>query len=417
MTHPVDTAQPGKITTFRYVGLNSQGGIVKGTITALNQVEAEDHLAERGYESLRVEVAPSRWSLEEMFPTFFQIKPREVIVFSRQLATLIESGVTLISALELVLSQAGTTRVFKRIIRAIIDDLRTGNSFSQAIDRHPHVFSQIYIRTVTVGERTGRIETVLKQMADYMEQQGVLAQKFTRALMYPMTLLVVAVLVGGVLVTTALPPMLDMFSNMNVDLPLPTRMLMAFSGFLSSARLFLLLLLVAVVAGVVYLLKAPQGRRYLDRLRLTVPLLGPPILMGEIGRLSRAMSVLAGAGLPLQEIMALMPQTTTNTVIRDALLRLHEGLLMGEGLSGPMSEFRYFPPLMVQMTAVGEESNSLDFTLGVVANFYESASQERLSALVGLITPTMTIGMALVVGFIAMAVIMPMYSLTGAIGG
>ena len=152
-----------------------------------------------------------------------------------------------------------------------------------------------------------------------------------------------------------------------------------------------------------------------DRARLSTPVMGTVVRMSEVARFCRTLSVLIGAGLPLQEIMQLMPQTTNTRVIRDAYNRMHQDLLMGQGLSGPMSHISLFPPLVIQMVTVGEESNSLGSTLGVVADFYEAEAEEKIAALVGLIMPVSTIGIALMVGFIAMSVVMPMYSITGSL--
>jgi type IV pilus assembly protein PilC len=197
---------------------------------------------------------------------------------------------------------------------------------------------------------------------------------------------------------------------------LPTRILIAITEIFTTHTLYIALAGVFLAALVLWLVKQPTGRRLLDRVRLHMPLIGPPTLMSELGRFARSLSVLVGAGLKLQEIMELLPQSTTNRVFRDALDHVHERLFLGEGLADPMSHLDIFPPLMVQMVAVGEESNSLDFTMGVVADFYETAAEEKTAAMVGMIGPFSTIGIALLVGFIALSVIMPMYTLTGAFG-
>ncbi len=163
------------------------------------------------------------------------------------------------------------------------------------------------------------------------------------------------------------------------------------------------------------MVKQPSGRRLLDRLRLTAPLIGLPTLLGELARFSRTMSVLVSAGLSLQEIMEIVPHSSNNKYIREALEQVNERLILGEGLSEPMSRIDIFPPLLVQMVAVGEESNTLDFTMEVVADFYEVAAEDRTSALVGMVGPASTVGIALMVGLIALSVLMPMYSLMGSL--
>ena len=416
MANTLDVPAKRKVVSYRYVAANNQGKMVKGTIKATNEVAAERLLVEQGYRPVNVEVVPSMFSLEEALPTLFRVKPRDVIVFSRQLATLLRSGISLLPALEILQGQVTTSRVFKKILGTIADDIGAGSSFSQAISKHPKAFSDIYCRTISVGEKSGNLETVLNRMADYHERQGAVAKKIGKSLAYPLMILGVGIVVVIVLMVVVMPKLLGMFTAMGVDLPLPTRILIWLTEFLSGNVLYLVIAAAVLGVVVLWLMKQPSGRRLLDRLRLNIPIIGPATLMGELARFSRTMSVLITAGLSLQEVMEMMPQSSNNSVIRGALSRVNEGLTLGGGLSEPMSRIDVFPPLLVQMVAVGEESNTLDFTLGVVADFYEVTAEEKTTALVGMVGPFLTIAMALGVGFVAISVIMPMYTLTGAFG-
>jgi type IV pilus assembly protein PilC len=416
MAGTIETPRKQKDTTFRYVASTRQGNLVKGNIKAPSEIAAERLLIEKGYIPEHVEVKPSMFSLEEAFPTFFQVKSRDVIVFSRQLATLLRSGISLLPSLEILREQVASSRAFKSILVNIVNDIRSGGSFSQAIKKQPKAFSEIYCRTIAVGEETGNLDTVLHQMADYMEQQTGMAQKVKKALTYPIMVMGVGVVVVILMITVVMPQMLGMFTAMNVELPLPTRILIGVTNFVQEYTLYILVAGAAGVAVILWMVKRPSGRRILDRLRFSMPIIGPPALMSELGRFARTLSVMISAGLKLQETMELLPQATTNIIFRDALNKVNERLLLGEGLSAPMTRISLFPPLLVQMVAVGEESNTLDFTMGVVADFFETAAEEKTTAMVGMIGPVSTIGIALMVGFIAMSVIMPMYALTGAIG-
>ncbi len=417
MARTVDVSTKRKLLSYRYVAANDQGKLVKGTIKATNEVVAERLLIGQGYTPVNVEVAPSMFSLEEALPSIFKVKPRDVIVFSRQLATLLRSGISLLPALEILQEQVTTSRVFKKILETITNDLGSGISFSQAISKHPKAFNDIYCRTIAVGEQSGSLEIVLNRMADYHEKQGAIATKVGKALAYPMMIMGVGIVVVIILMTVVMPQLLSMFTAMSADLPLPTRILIWLTDFLTANILYLLIAVVLLAAVALWMAKQPSGRRLLDRLKLTVPIIGPATLMGELARFCRTMSVLISAGLNLQEVMEMIPQSSNNMVIRDALSQVNEGLLLGGGLSEPMSRIDIFPPLLVQMVAVGEQSNTLDFTLGVVADFYEVTSEEKTNAMVGMMGPLLTIVMALGVGFIAISVLMPMYTLTGAFGG
>lgn len=416
MARTIDVPKKQKELTYRYVASTRQGELVKGNIKAPTEIAAERLLIAKGYIPEHVEVAPSMFSLEEALPSLFKVKPRDVVVFSRQLATLLRSGISLLPALEILQGQVASSRAFNSILGSVLNDIRSGGSFSQAISKHPKAFNDIYCRTIAVGEETGSMEAVLNRMADYLDKQTVLAQKVKKALTYPMMVVGVGVIVVFLLITVVMPKLLDMFKALNVELPLPTRMLIAITELFTTHTLYILIAGAFLVALVLWLVKQPTGRRLLDRVRLRMPIIGPPALMSELGRFARSLSVLVSAGLKLQEIMELLPQSTTNRVFRDALEQVHERLIMGEGLAEPMSRLDIFPPLMVQMVAVGEETNSLDFTMGVVADFYETAAEERTAAMVGMIGPLSTIGIALLVGFIAISVIMPMYTITGAFG-
>ncbi|MDP3879733.1 MAG: type II secretion system F family protein [Dehalococcoidales bacterium] len=405
-----------KLISYRYQASTIQGKIIKGTIKAVGEIEAERLLIGQGYHPLNVEVVPSMFSLEEALPSLFQIKPRDVIVFSRQLATLLKSGISLLPALEILQGQVTNSRAFKKILGSIVDDIGAGSSFTQSIAKHPNAFSEIYCRTVAVGEQTGNLELVLNRMGDYLERQGAVAKKVKGALTYPMMVLGVGLVVGVILMVVVMPQLLGMFESLNVELPLPTRILIGVTEILTGYPLYFLIGGAALGALALWLVKQPTGRRLLDRARLKAPLIGPPTLMGELARFTRTMSVLIAAGLSLQEIMELIPQSSDNRIIRDALNRVGDGLVLGEGLSEPMSRIDIFPPLLIQMVAVGEESNTLDFTLDVVADFYEVTAEEKTNSIVGMIGPLSTIFIALFVGLIAISVLMPMYAITGSFG-
>ncbi len=403
-----------KPISYRYVATNRDGKVAKGTIKAVNEVEAERLLIGQDYRPLKVEAIPSMFTLAQALPSFFTVKPREVIVFSRQLSTLLHSGITLLPALTILQGHLGAGRAFRKILGDIVTDLGSGISFSGAVNKHPQAFGDIYCRSITVGEKTGNLETVLTGMADYYEKQGQFAKKIGGALTYPMMVLGVGIVVIGILMTVVMPNLIKLFTDMNVQLPLPTRILIAITNVVNVYKFHLLIGGVILFAAVLGTAKQPFGRRLIDRIRLKAPVIGEPTLLGELARFSRTMSVLLVAGMHLQEIIEMMPQSTNNIIMRDAFSKLNERLLLGEGLSNPMARTGIFPPLLVQMVIVGEESNTLDFTMGVVADFYEVSASEKMTTMVALIGPLSTFGISLLVGFIALSVVMPMYTITGA---
>lgn len=416
MAGTVQAPKGTKEITYRYTASTRQGNLVKGNIKATSEIAAERLIIAKGYIPEHVEIAPSMFNLEEAFPTFFQLKARDIIVFSRQLATLLRSGISLLPSLEILQGQVASSRAFKSVLASVVNDIRSGGSFSQAVKKNPKAFSEIYCRAIAVGEETGNLDTTLNQMADFMEKHQAMSQRVKKALAYPMIVTGVGIVVVIMLITVVMPQLMGMFTAMNVELPLPTRILIGITEAFQNYTLYIVIGGALLLAVVLWMTKRPAGKRVLDRLRLNTPIIGPPALMSELGRFARTLSVMIGAGLKLQETMELLPQATTNMLFRDSLQRVNERLLLGEGLAEPMSRISLFPPLLVQMVAVGEESNTLEFTMGVVADFYETAAEEKTAAMVGMIGPVSTIGIALLVGFIAISVLMPMYTLTGAFG-
>ncbi len=292
MARNVSEPPQTKPVNFRYVAMDTQGREVRGTVKAATEVVAHQILSERDFRIMSLEVAPSPLAPEQLFPTLFQVKPRDIIVFSRQLAPRLQSGLTLLPARELLQGQVGGSRQFRRVLASVMNELRTGYAFSQAIARHPQVFSDIYIRSIGVGERSGRLEEVLRQLADFHEKQGAIVKKLKGALTYPAIIMVFGVIVTVVLTQVALPPMVDMFKSLGADLPFPTRILMGITEISNTYRLQIAAGALLSLAGGIWFLRQPVGRRLMDRARLRAPLIGPPTLMGEMARFCRTVSML-----------------------------------------------------------------------------------------------------------------------------
>ena len=400
--------------TFRYIAYNEQRTLVEGVIDAATENLAEAALAQSGYRVVSLKAARPRLSLEQAFPSLFRVKAQHLIVFSRQLATLLGSGIPMLTALELLREQV-PSRALKSSISAIIEELQGGSSLGLALARQPQVFSRMYCRMVEVGERTSGLEGVLRQLADYMEKERAVSKKVGGALIYPALMVLMTVGVVGLLITVVLPPIIDLFAGLKVELPWTTRLLLTGANFLIANKLQVLLVAAALVAFAVWYLRTPAGRWRFQLWLLKAPLFGPVILQRQMSRLCRTMSMLVQAGLPMPEIMELLRQTTANEVIRQALDDIRVDLIQGHGLAKPMSANRLFPRMMVQMVMLGEETGTLETNLLAMAESYESEVDSRVSSLVSMIEPMMTLGIGLMVGFIALSVIMPLYSIMGSI--
>ena len=385
--------------------------IVQGTIDAASEIMAEEALYRAGYNRvLSLKETRPGLSLERLIPTFFGVKAQDVIDLSRQLATLIESGVTILTALQLLEEQAFRA-AFRKVIAGLIAELRGGSSLSQALSKYPQVFSYTYCQVVKASEQAGNLEVGLRQIAGYMEKQAATKKKIRSALAYPIMVLLMAIGVFALLITVALPPLVGLFTALGTELPWTTRLLIAISGFLINYKFYLLVGVSIVVVSIIGYLRLPAGKLTMDRLMLKLPLIGPINIQRNVGHFCRTASMLLKAGLLLPQTMNIVIQTVGNRIIRQVLREVREKLVQGQGLSQPMATIDLFPRLLVEMVSVGEKTGNLDSTLATLGDYYEQRVDQRVNSLISMIGPALTVGVGLVVAFIALSMITPLYSI------
>jgi len=397
---------------YRYVAIAPTGEQVQGQIDVPNESQAERALWDANYRVVSIRKERELPGLEKILPSLYGVKKRAIITFSRQLATLLESGVPVMRCLELLEEQA-TSKPLANAIKGIARDIRGGSTFADALRGYPAIFPTLYPRMVELGERTGRLEEMLNQLADYMEREDEVMKRVRSAFAYPAFILVLAVGVAGLLMTTALPALTQLFDEFGGDLPITTRLLMASSDFAAAYRVQILgFVLVTLLVGTL-LAGQPSGKRFLHRLQVTVPVMKEVTINANASRFSRTLSLMLRAGLPLTEVMDMLVKTTDNSVLRSKIEIVRRDLIDGDGLSGPMGRAGCFPPMLVQMVAVGEETGTLDANLNITAEFYSREVDQKVDALAGMLTPALTLVVGVIVGFVALSLIMPMYQLIG----
>jgi type IV pilus assembly protein PilC len=338
-----------------------------------------------------------------------KIKSREVVAFSRELSTLIESGIPVVPSLILMAEQrAGSP--FQAVINALIEDLGAGSPLAEAMARHPKVFSRFYVRTIATSDRGADVVASLRQAAEFMDAADSALAQAKKALIYPAIVMVLGISVTILMLTVALPPMIGLFQSLDSELPLPTRVLIALSGFLTTYPLHIGVGTLLTGVGIFQYLKSARGRRHWHRFVLHVPLMSQIIIQNDMARISWAAHSLVAAGLSLPEAIEVAEETVSNEVIRSAIHGVHAQLLAGEGLAGPMAATGLFPTTFTQALRIGEDTGTLDANLKRMADFYRREASETVKTFVGLLEPLSTVVIAMLVGFIAMAVIMPMYS-------
>jgi len=401
---------------FEYLAYTKERQLLKGKVSAVSEEGAINAL---NYGDLRVvslKIVTPFFNFGRLTAAFTTIKPKEVVMFSKQLALLLESGTDVVAALELLQGQI-TNHTLQTIMRDVIIAVRGGAKLSQAMSRYPKAFSRLYCRTVAIGEETGNLEQVLRQMADYIEKEAIAAKKVKNAMIYPIIVTLLVIMVIAIMVFFVMPNFMGLYGALGAQLPLATRALLAVTGFLLSYWWAILVAVLGVAAGLYAYIKTPVGRYWWDSLKLKMPLLGPVTLFSELSRYANTVATLFRAGVPLPEIMTLSIDNAENKVIVAALTTVRDEMLRGQGLSRPMSRNPIFPALMVQMAAVGEGTGNLDATMDTVAQSYEMEANDRTDALIAAITPATTLIMGAIVGFIALALVSAMYGVFGQVQG
>ncbi len=351
-------------------------------------------------------------TLEKLMLRFSPVKPNDIILFYRQMALLIESGLNIVTAVEL-LQQQGANRIFKKILGEVIDDIRSGSQLSVAMAKHPKIFSPIHCQSLKVGEQTGGMEAILRQIADHMEKQITAGKGIKNAMTYPVIAAVVAVVVVAIMVTFVLPAFAGLYTSLGVKMPLLTRVMLNAGDYIRSFGLYILGGLAVLVVALLVYLRTPKGRYNWDKLSLKFPVVGRINHLNELARVCRTISVLYKAGSSLTEILPLVIQSTGNKVMSKSLTEIRNDMLGGEGLSRPMGKHPIFLSMMVQMVKVGEETGNLDSTLVSVAQSYETEAEDKTKSLINMIQPVMTIVIGLIVGLVALSLISSMYSMYG----
>jgi type IV pilus assembly protein PilC len=401
---------------FAYTAYTEDKKLVKGKVSATSEEAATELLSYGGYRVVNLKSSFSLINKEKLLASFASVvKPAEVVMFSRQLALLLESGTDIVTSLDLLQSQIDN-QTLGSIVGEVASDIRGGSPLSVAMSKHPRAFSHMYYQAIAAGEQGGNLEVVLRQMADYMERSVVTQKQIKGALTYPVIVVVVAIAVVVLLVTFVFPTFAGLYSQFGFDLPLPTRILIGITNFSRDYGLYILLGLLIAVAAIYIYIRTPDGRYRWDKMMLGLPVVGRIVHLAELARSCRTMSMLISIGLPLPEVLAMAINASNNKFVVENLTGVQQELIRGEGLSRPMAKRELFLPLMTQMVRVGEETGNLENTLNTVADNFEVLSNDKTKAAVALIQPILTIFIGLVIGFLVLAMFSAMYSIYGQLG-
>ncbi len=399
---------------YKYVAYNQQKQLVNGKVDAPNETVAQDLLNLSGLKTVSLKEAKPLLNMEKIRGATYKISNKEVIMFSKQLALMIESGFDIAASLDLLASQI-SNRGLKKIVGEITADIRNGMKPSQAFAKHTTAFSGLYCRTIAVAEETGNLEKALRQMADHIEKNANAAKKVKGALMYPTMVMIMMIGVIAVMVLFVVPSFQTLYDSLGTEVPLAARILLGSTTFLRTTGLWIILGVVGLLILAFILTRSEEGKYQRDKLMLRIPLIGRIIVMSELSRVAATISTLFRAGVPLPEVMTLASQSCENRVIGRALTEVRQEMLQGQGLARPLSQRPIFPALMVQMASVGENTGNLDTTMDTVAVSYGMEADDRTTVMTGLITPITGIIMGGLVAFLAVALVSTMYGMMGSL--
>ena len=395
------------MAVFKYTAVTPEGQQVKSTIEGVSLTAAENDLIRQ---NLRVVKIRERKGLTEIEVSPERVPRTEVMHFSRQVAAFVRTGIPIIDAVRVVADGTESKR-FKLILDDVREQLEGGVPFSEALAPHASVFPSYYLGILRSAELTGQLDTVLDQLAVYIERDMESKARVKSALTYPMVVVVMSILTMLVMVAFVLPRFVDFFGELGADLPLPTRMLLGFSAFMSAWWWLLLLIVIGLVAFNWYVGRNEALRVKRSGILLRVPVIGPILQYSAVERFCRIVGAMTRAGVPLPDTMAAAIDSTNNALFQERLRLARDQILEGEGVAGPLERTDLFPVAAVQMIRVGEETGTLDQQVEAAANFYATETSYKVKRLTDLFEPAVVLFMGFVVGFVAVALISAMYGL------
>ena len=395
--------------TFTFEGVNRFGAIVRGERSANSREEA---IAALGRQQVRVtKVAEKRSRLRSAAPG--RVGSKELAIFTRQLSVMIDSGLPLVQCLE-VLAEQQEDKNFQRVIRAVRQSVEGGSTLSAAMQQFPKAFDHLYVNMVSAGEAGGILDRILQRLSAYIEKSVKLKRQLKSAMIYPVSVIVIAAGVITLLLWKVVPIFASLFASMNAALPLPTRIVIGASRFVGSlGGLAIFVGIVMTVAGVIAWYRTPTGRLKLDAVLLRLPLVGVLQRKIAVARFTSTLGTLITSGVPILDGLEITAKTSGNAVVERAIFAVRSEVEAGGSLAGPMRGSRVFPSIVTQMIEVGEQTGAMDAMLHKIADFYEDEVDIAVKNLMAAMEPMMIVVLGTIVGGIVISMYLPMFSLIG----
>jgi type IV pilus assembly protein PilC len=394
-------------TVFKWTGKSTQGAVMKGELTAESREEVQTYLR-------RQRIIPTNISLKgkPLLGSFRSgVKDKDLVIFTRQFATMIGAGLPLVQALD-ILSKQTENASFAKTIGDIKNDVEGGSTFADALRKFPRIFSDLYSNMVAAGETGGILDTILVRLATYIEKSQKLKRKVKGAMVYPSVVITVAIMVIAIIMIFVVPTFGKMFTQLGGTLPMPTQIVINMSNFLSGiGGLIILASIIGIIVFIVQFRRTETGQIVTDRLLLKFPVIGILLRKVAVAKFTRTLGTLVSSGVPILDGLNITAKTAGNKVIEKAVFEVRKGVSEGKTIAEPLSQSKVFPPMVNQMISVGESTGALDNMLGKIADFYDEEVDQAVANLTSMIEPLLMVFLGGTVGFIVVAMYLPIFKL------
>lgn len=396
---------------FQWSGKTTKGTIQKGELTANTREEVIAYLRKQNIIPTIItqkQKAKSAFSL----PGFgARVNDKDIVVFTRQFATMIDAGLPLVQALEILEKQTENKKLAS-VIGDVKADVEGGSTYADALKKHPRVFSDLYANMVAAGESGGILDTILNRLAGYIEKTMKLKRQVKGAMIYPSAIVIVAIIVIWIILAKVIPTFAKMFATLGGVLPMPTRIVMGASNFLTGiGGLIVIACIIGSIIGIIMAKRTYKGRKIIDTILLRLPILGMLLRKVAVSKFTRTLGTLIGSGVPILEGLDITAKTAGNVVVQEEVLKVRKDVAEGKTIAEPLSKSKVFPPMVTQMIAVGESTGAIDTMLSKIADFYDDEVDAAVTNLTAMLEPVIIVFLGGVIGFIVIAMYMPIFKL------
>ncbi|HXL06277.1 MAG TPA: type II secretion system F family protein [Gemmatimonadales bacterium] len=397
---------------FQYTARTLKGDLVNDKIDLPSRDDVIAHLRKNRMVVVQVRAAPKEFKLNLKFGG--GVKTRDVVVFTRQFATMINAGLPLVQALD-ILAQQTENKLLADTTRQVVYDVESGQTLADALRKHPKAFSDLYVNMVAAGEAGGILDTILVRLAEFLEKNDAIVRKVKGAMIYPGVILSVAVIAVSVLLIFVIPTFQNMFASVNLQLPLPTRIVIGLSNLLKNYWWAM----IGTIGAAVFLLnryyKTAPGRLQIDTMLLKMPVLGDVLRKAAVSRFTRTLGTLISSGVSILDGLEITARTAGNMVIHNAVMESRASIAGGETIAAPLAKSKVFPPMVISMISVGEQTGGMDEMLSKIADFYDDEVDAAVSALLSLMEPIMIVVLGVIVGGMVVAMYLPIFDMVNAV--